>query len=84
MLDPVLMQLLAHIPPVPRGPIDWMQLRASTPALAQALIGPQGLPEVASAEDIRVPGPAGAVPVRVYRPILPTTTTVHFALEADH
>lgn len=77
-LDPVLMQLLAQIPAVPPGPIDWAQLRRSSAALAQALIGPQGLPEVASAEDVLVPGPAGVVPVRIYRPTGPTTTTVHF------
>jgi acetyl esterase len=47
------------------------------PAVLMELVGPG--PEVASARDIDIPGPAGAIPARVYEPVPdPAGTVVYY------
>ena len=71
MLDPDIRRLLENVfnaPPDPRPP-DIVALRAAAEE-APRLLG--GAPEtVHSVEDLRAPGPATAIPVRVYRPQAP-------------
>jgi acetyl esterase len=55
---------VAGLPPVDELPIE--QARANTELGAPALFGP--VDEVASTEDRAIPGPAGPVRVRIYRP----------------
>lgn len=68
MLDPAIRQLLATYfsPPPPPGPPDVAALRAA------ALVAPErlgGEPEpVRGIADAMIPGPAGLVPIRIYRP----------------
>ena len=68
MLDPDIRRLLDTVFRVPpeTGAPDLVQLRAAAEAAPQ-LLG--GVPEpVASIRELRVPGPAGSIAVRVYRP----------------
>jgi acetyl esterase len=71
MLDPDIRRLLGTVfnaPPDSRPP-DIGKLRAAAEE-APRLLG--GIPEaVYSVEDLRAPGPAGVLPVRVYRPRSP-------------
>jgi len=71
MLDPDIRRLLETVfnaPPDSRPP-DIGELRAAAEE-APRLLG--GTPEVVySVEDLRAPGPAGALPVRAYRPHAP-------------
>ncbi len=77
-LDPVLQQLLNQIPAVPPGPIDYASVRLQAEALVPMIVGPAGLPEVASVRDASVEGPGGSVPIRIYRPVGPAGGTLHF------
>jgi acetyl esterase len=70
-LDPDLADLLdllaaAGNPPMPEGTPE--QARASYRVLAVDLRDPALLPEIAAVEEITVPGAAGPLPARVYRP----------------
>ncbi len=81
MLDPDIRRLLDTVfsVPSPSGEPDIAQLRAGSEAAAH-LLG--GAPEtVASIRDLRAPGPARPIPVRVYRPrstaVLPLILYAH-------
>jgi acetyl esterase len=79
MLDPDIRRLLDTVfsAPTPSGAHDVAQLRAGAEAIP-GLLG--GAPEpVASIRDLRVPGPGGPVPVRVYspRPAAPMPLTLY-------
>jgi acetyl esterase len=68
MLDPDIRRLLDTVfnVPSPTGAPDVAELRAAAEA-APRLLG--GTPEpVAALRDLQAPGPAGPIPVRVYRP----------------
>ena len=68
MLDPDIRRLLHTVFAAPADAPDVAALRAAAEE-APRLLG--GSPEaVAALSDLRAPGPAGAVPVRVYRPRL--------------
>lgn len=77
-LDPVLQQLLDNFPPAVEGPIDHPAVRQQAEALVPMILGPEGLAEVASAEDRTLQGPGGPVPLRVYRPVGEPVGTLHF------
>ena len=80
MLDPDIRRLLDTVfcAPAQTGAPDIAQLRAAAEA-APVLLG--GAPEpVAELRDLHAPGPAGPVPVRVYRP--PTTRPLPLILYA--
>ncbi len=66
-LDPQAKAILEFLNTVPRDPstLTPAVLRAGYRALAATRSGP----EVAHVEDRRVPGPAGEIPVRAYRPL---------------
>jgi acetyl esterase/lipase len=83
-LDPHLKGLLdliasAGLPPMSEETPE--QARAGFRALTAAARTPESLPDVASVEDISVPGGAGPRPARVYRPStpapLPTIVLLH-------
>lgn len=83
-LDPELAVLLdflaaAEAPPMSeQTPTD---ARAGFRTLAVDLRDPALLPEMAKVEDTTIPGPAGQIPVRIYRPLadgpLPTVAFFH-------
>jgi acetyl esterase len=75
-LDPVLAELLKHLPPPISGPPDWPALRADAKTMLPLIAG--GCPpiELASIENLELPGLGGDVPVRIYRPLAPTSTTL--------
>jgi acetyl esterase len=68
MLDPDIRRLLDTVfsAPSPGGEPDIAELRAGTEAAARLLGGAPA--SVASVRDLRAPGPAGSIRVRVYRP----------------
>ncbi|HWU13298.1 MAG TPA: alpha/beta hydrolase [Caulobacter sp.] len=67
-LDPVLQQLLALIPEMTSGPVDYPALRATASSFNAMLVGPNGLAEVGGVAEAHCSGPAGNVPMRIYRP----------------
>jgi acetyl esterase len=77
-LDPQLKPLLDFLNGTPRDPVTLTPatLRAGYRALAAARRGP----DVGLVEDLCAPGPAGAIPVRLYRPEAtgPLPLLVHF------
>jgi len=84
-LDPELATLLDFLAAAGTPPM-WQQTAADARAgfrtLCVDLRDPSILPEMASVEDSSVPGPAGPVPVRIYRPhtdqdALPTVAFFH-------
>ncbi|MGH3631294.1 MAG: alpha/beta hydrolase, partial [Sciscionella sp.] len=67
-LDPILQQVLAAAPPlVPEGATP-QQVRETLAALAANPDLAELAPEVGSVSESGVPGPAGEIPVRIYRP----------------
>lgn len=77
-LDPVLKSLLDQVPPPPEGPIDFPAVRQMAEALTPMFVGPGGLVQVESVEEKSIPGPAGPVALRIYRPLSPAQGTLHF------
>lgn len=77
-LDPILQQLIAQIPALPPGPIDYPVVRAQADALIPLIVGPAGLPEVGSVRDSTVAGAGGPVPIRIYRPVGEVRGTLHY------
>lgn len=75
-LDPILQQLLNSVPLDVQTPVDWVALRAQSRSLVSFVTGPEGLPSVASIENIEVPGDAANVDIRVYRPVQPAQMTL--------
>ena len=65
------MFLASGAPPLAEGTVEDGRARAET---IPALIGPG--PEVAEVSEIRIPGPAGEIPARVYRPGGPPLATI--------
>jgi len=76
-LDPILQQLLAQIPALPPGPIDYPTVRAQAEALLPLIVGPAGLAEVGGIEEAAA-GPGGSVPLRIYRPVGAARGTMHY------
>lgn len=81
-LDPSIAALLEQVSTVPRGPIitaDATELREAERS-SNAMVAPRKPINVGSVVDGTVPGPAGPVPVRVYRPAGkgPAATVVFF------
>jgi acetyl esterase len=76
-LDPELQERLLSLPAV-TGPIDWAEMRAARPAAVAALEGPDGPPGVGSVEEREIPGPAGTIRLRVYRPLQAARDTLLF------
>ena len=67
MLDPQAKAVLDAMPPLPDfGSVDLALLRSGM--VSQALLSPVAPPPVAKVVDRSIPGPAGAIPVRVYTP----------------
>lgn len=77
-LDPMLEQMLAQMPAVPEGPIDFRAMRAMAAGAAPLLVGPDGPIEVGNVEETALNGPDGRVPIRVYRPAGKPVGTLHF------
>lgn len=77
-LDPALKQMLAHLPVVPDGPVDYVALRREADGMIPFIIGPDGPIAVGSVEDMEIAAPGGSVPLRIYRPIGPAKGTLHF------
>jgi acetyl esterase len=77
----VVLDFLASAGTPPMSQQSPTEARASFRALAVDLRDPALLPEVAKVEDTTIPGPAGAIPVRIYRPHadgpLPTVAFFH-------
>ena len=76
-LDPVLAELLKHLPPPISGPPDWPALaRTRRPCSLSSRAGARPI-ELASNREPGTPGlPRGDVPVQIYRPLAPTSTTL--------
>lgn len=77
-LDPVLQQLLASVPTLPPGPIDYPTLRGSAAGMLPLLAPPESLAEVADVEDQQVVDGDVRVPVRIYRPVGKASGIMHF------
>lgn len=77
-LDPLLKQMLEHLPTVPEGPVDYPALRQQAKAMIPLIVGPAGPAEVGSVEDREVRGTDGTVPLRIYRPASPSAGTLHY------
>lgn len=77
-LDPVLKQLLDHVPVMPEGPPDYPVIRQQAEAMMPMIVGPAGLVEVESIEERQVDGPAGDMPLRIYRPSGKALGTLHY------
>ncbi len=77
-LDPVLQQLIDSIPALPEGPIDYPATRKMAGEMAAMLVGPDGLAEVASVENISIDGTGGKVPLRIYSPAGDKVGTMHY------
>jgi acetyl esterase len=68
-LDPdvrLLLERWAALPPVPAGELTAARVRADDLQMLELQRRP---PRLHSVEDLELPGPAGTVPVRVYRPL---------------
>lgn len=76
-IEPALQQFLAHLPPMDWS-LDPSEFRKQSAAVLALMPVTTELPEVAAAS---IPGPAGEIPVRVYRPSLepdlPVTVFCH-------
>ncbi|WP_052148964.1 alpha/beta hydrolase [Sphingomonas sp. Ant20] len=77
-LDPVLQQLLAQVPTVPPGPIDYPTIRAQAAALLPMIAPVATRAEVKSVEDRKVVDGSVSVPLRIYRPVGDVTGILHF------
>lgn len=77
-LDPLLEQYLAQIPVRPVEVVDHGLMRQRAEAMMPAIVGPAGADEVASVEEREIDGPAGAMPVRIYRPATAANGVMHF------
>lgn len=77
-LDPVLQQLLAQVPTLPPGPIDYPSIREQAAAMLPMVAPAASLAQVKSVEERRVPGGDVDVPLRIYRPVGDATGIVHF------
>ena len=67
-LDPIAKQFLDQLAASGMPPIESMtpeDARVATDAMLSAVAD---VPELASVEDRRIPGPAGEIPIRVYKP----------------
>jgi len=76
-LDPVLAALLGSVPKITQ-PIDWEMVRQSAGSLLPLIVGSEPQDKVASVEAREIPGPDGAVSLRVYRPTKPSNITLHY------
>ena len=77
-LDPVLEQYLAQIPRQPPGTVGIVLRRQQAEAMMPMIVGPDGLDHVGSIEDRQIDGPAGAMLIRIYRPVEPAKGVMHF------
>lgn len=77
-LDPVLQQLVEHIPPVQPGPLNFPELRQQADAMLPLIVGPAGVAEVGEVEERTIRGVDGDVPIRIYRPSGEATGTLHY------
>jgi acetyl esterase len=77
-LDPVLQQLIANFPPVLVDRPDYPTVRAQAAAMLPLIVGPDGLAEVESVEDMTLETGAAPVPMRIYRPETAVRGTVHY------
>lgn len=77
-LDPVLQQLVANIPTVEPGPLNFPELRQQAADMLPFMVGPAGLVEVGDIAERMIGGVDGEVPIRIYRPLGEATGTLHF------
>lgn len=77
-LDPVLQQIFDQLPPATTERPDYVALRIQSEALLPLIVGPAGVAPVADVRDGEAQGPAGPVPLRVYRPDGEARGTLHF------
>lgn len=77
-LDPILEGLLAQLPAVPPGPLDFPKMREQAKAMLPLLIGPAGVAEVSEVEERSIAGAAGQIPVCIYRPVGASRGTLHY------
>jgi len=77
-LDPVLQQMLEHLPVLEEGPVDYPAVRQQAEAFVPMIVGPGGVAEVAEMEERELTTDAGGVPVRIYRPTGKPTGTLHY------
>lgn len=77
-LDPLLQQLLASLPPAVTERPDYPSLRAQAAAMLPLVVGPAGLAEVASMDEMVLETGELSVPMRIYRPATPIAGVVHY------
>lgn len=77
-LDPLLQQLLSSLPPAVVERPDYPSLRAQAAAMLPLIVGPAGLAEVASMEEIVLETGGLSVPMRIYRPSTPIAGVMHY------
>ncbi|MET0238517.1 MAG: alpha/beta hydrolase [Sphingobium sp.] len=75
-LDPVLSALLQNVPLEVDLPVDWPAQRAAAASLLPLLLGSEPATEVASVDPVEIDAADGPVRLRVYRPTVPTSTTL--------
>lgn len=77
-LDPVLQQLLAQVPVLSPGPIDYPAVRRQFAATLPMIAPPSTLVSVESIEDLTIDNGGTRVPARIYRPHGEVSGIVHF------
>lgn len=75
-LDPVLEELFVQVPNETSLPIDWEAFRAEAETMLPIFQGPCPPMNVGSVEQRELIGEGGPIALRIYRPTVPTSTTL--------